>query len=469
MRWPATKLKQRLIFSSRLGGASLCLTIGAALASAQDPGPSAFRLPSVTSTVGDPGTDASSREGLAVPMPLPRHVTLEQAQQSANQANALAAKVGELGVEAAKQHRLAAQADYLPKFSTTFVNLHFNKFMGETIGVVQPHTATTVATVGIPLVGQDQTLVAVNGIQPITPLFKVRQEVNVARADENIARAKAGLPVATISAVEKIYFDLLVAQKQLALSEARARHDEAGRLAAHNPATAVNVAQVKRGAVDVDELPELSRKVRELTAALNQLIGWPRDTPLELEPPAPLVENISLREALDQALETNPDVIEAAQTVEKAEAAKTLSKLDYIPDLALFVGWAYQNDVLPALPRDFAYIGVLGSYNLFDFGKREHSIRERTAQKRMAETALELTKAKVAAAAKASYEELERARALSDLAYQTETVARALQAKSNTDDLDVREAQAKMSLEILRLDLHHRQAYAALKATMGEQ
>jgi hypothetical protein len=45
----------------------------------------------------------------------------------------------------------------------------------------------------------------------------------------------------------------------------------------------------------------------------------------------------------------------------------------------------------------------MGSYNLFDFSRREHMIKERTAaQVSMAETALELTKAKVAAASGAA-------------------------------------------------------------------
>ncbi len=59
----------------------------------------------------------------------------------------------------------------------------------------------------------------------------------------------------------------------------------------------------------------------------------------------------------------------------------------------------------------------MASYNVFDFGKREHTIKERNAQVSMAETALELTKAKVAAAVKTSYFEMDRSRQLSELAH----------------------------------------------------
>ena len=77
-------------------------------------------------------------------------------------------------------------------------------------------------TGGLPLAGKDQTLVAVTAAQPITPLLKLREVVNIARADERCAMAKAGMPVETASNVEKDYYALLVAQRQLEVARANA-------------------------------------------------------------------------------------------------------------------------------------------------------------------------------------------------------------------------------------------------------
>ena len=55
-------------------------------------------------------------------------------------------------------------------------------------------------------------------------------------------------------------------------------------------------------------------------------------------------------------------------------------------------------------------IGLLGSWNVFDFGKRERTINECNAQVRMAETALQLIKAKVAAAIDGDYPAMMRSR-----------------------------------------------------------
>ncbi len=377
------------------------------------------------------------------------------------------AKLGQLGVEAAKQHRLAATADYFPKIGTTFLNLHFNKFMGQQFTVTGPRGNTIVGAV--PLLGKDLTLVTVTAVQPVTPLLKVREAVKLARADENIARAKAGMsPTKTASAVEKNYFDLLVAKKEMVLAEAKVRDARAKRLIASNGA--VDLGQSSVAILEAQrELRQSTDKVKELTASLDGLLGWPTDTQLVLDPPAPLVENISLQQALGKALATNPEVIEAEQNVKKAQAASAVSKLDYVPDIAVVGGYGYQDNAIPALPRDFSYIGVMGSFNIFDFGKREHSIKERNAQVQMAQTALALTKAKVAASVKSSYMDLERSRDLGGIARRLESATNTLDVKYKGNDPDIGAAQARISIEMLQLDYQHRQAYAKLKAIMGEK
>ena len=405
-----------------------------------------------------PGTTASQDGSLVLPGQ-GRHLTLDYAQQVASQADTLLARLGQLEVDTARQLRLATRADYFPKIETVFFTAHFNKFLGPEFAL-RPRPLGG-QTIGIPLFGRDQNFIAVTATQPITPLFQVREAVAIARADENIARAKAGMAVATnANAVEKNYFDLVLAQKEMALAEARVRNARAGQGGGTTLVT-LSVEQSRVETIDADyALREASSKVGTLTASLNELLGWPADTRLDLEPPAPLSETLSLQQVVDRALQANADVIEAEQNVRKAEAASRLSKLDYVPDIAVTGGYVFQDDVIPALPDDFTYIAVIGSYNIFDFGKREYSMKARSTQLQMARTALELTKAKVAASARASYTELEQARARSERA-RSAGAATIRDVKYANDDGDVRSAQTQ--LEVLRLDYEHRQAYARLK------
>jgi outer membrane protein TolC len=190
---------------------------------------------------------------------------------------------------------------------------------------------------------------------------------------------------------------------------------------------------------------------------------------LELEPPVTPMEEISMKEAVDKATAANPEVVEAEQTVVKARAASRLSKLEYVPDVAVMGGYVYNGNALPLLPRDFSFIGLMGSYDLFDFGKREHTIRERNAQVSMAETALELTKAKVAAAVKNSYFEMDRSRQLSDLAHRLSAAIPLERTSYSKDDRGLAIARAKVEVEMFQADLDYRQALAQLRTLMGEQ
>jgi outer membrane protein TolC len=397
----------------------------------------------------------------------PRRITLEQAQQQATAAANPMAHLAELQVEAAKQHRLGAESDYFPKISATLTNFHFNKFMGQEITIERPIAGGTV-TAGLPLAGKDQTLIAVTAAQPITPLFKLHEVVNIARADENVARAKAGMPVETASNVEKAYYGLLVAQRQLEVADAEAGALRSKHLIASNAPVALP-GDVKEDVDAAKALAIASSKVKELTASLDLLLGYPMDTELELVPPVTHMEEISLKEAADKAMVGNPEVVEAEQTVVKAHAASRLSKLDYVPDVAVMGAYVYNDNAVPLLPRDFSFIGIMGSYNVFDFGKREHTVKERNAQVSMAETALELTKAKVAAAVKASYFEMDRSRQLSELAQRLSAAVSPERVSYAKDDPEIAASRAKVEVELLQADLAYRQARAQLRTLMGEQ
>ena len=110
------------------------------------------------------------------------------------------------------------------------------------------------------------------------------------------------------------------------------------------------------------------------------------------------------------------------------------------------------------------------TYNLFDFGKREHAVKEARVQLEMAEIALQLTKAKVAAKLKDSYFELERTRQVSLMAQKMgASVVRLVNVKSGSESVELKATRAKVEADMLEADLAHRQAYARLKLLMGGQ
>ena len=413
------------------------------------------------------GTNQARSDGI------PRRISLEQVKQQAlaNPAANPLARLGQLSIEAAKQHRLGVQADYFPKISATATNLHFSSFLGEVLTIQHPVSGAPFSQALLPLLAQNQTLVAVTFMQPITPIFEVYQLVRIARADERTAMAKAGVAVsrnAPESQIEEAYFRLLIARRRLTSAELKLRNTEA------RPQYASASIELARTRIQEPELAEdrkalvtVSAEVRELTARLNRVMGWPDDTELELVAPDPLVENVSLRDVADTPVAGNPEVVEAEQNAVKARAASVLSKLAYVPTVAAVSGFIYQN-AIPVLPNTFGYGGVMASWNLFDFGKRERAVKEASAQLEMAEIAVQLTKAKVAANVKAAYSELERTRQLSQITQKMgSSVTRLMTVSSTSESMDMIAARASVEAEMLDADLAHRQAYARLKALTG--
>jgi outer membrane protein TolC len=396
--------------------------------------------------------------------------------------------MSQLSVEAARQHRLGVQADYFPKFGATFLNLHFTDFLGKVVRFrpdrVNPlnggnhfppkqicNLAITGLDSNVEIINPNLTIAALTFVQPITPVFEVRQAVRIARADERIAMAKAAASVSQNlrgTEIEETYFKLLIAQRQLTSAEWKVRSSESRTLFA---SASVNlVTRQEAGTTEASKAVETAAAtVRELTASLNQVMGWPDDTELELVVPDPLVENISLQDVSEKSPAANPALVEAEQTVIKARAAANLSKLAYVPTVAAVSGYLFQN-AFPAVKSNFGYGGVMASYTLFDFGKREHAVKEARAQLEMAQTALQLTKAKLGADIKKSYFELERSRQISLVAQKMgSSTALLMKVTSNSESPEVRAARADVEVEMIEADFAHRQAFNRLKALIGPE
>jgi outer membrane protein TolC len=409
----------------------------------------------LATTVLTPGPDGMCR------------LTLEEAQQAAGGASNPLVRLGQLSVEAAKQHRQGVQGLYFPNVSTQLANLHLNKETGQVVTF-----SRLGVSVPVNIFAKDQTDFNVGAAQPVTPLFSIYQLVKIARADENIAKAKAGLPVAeTARKVEKNFFELLVAQRELTSAQADAKRIQGKWLTASNSgAPRVSTEQETEMLGAEKALVLASSKVKELTSSLDEIVGLPEGTTLELVPPEPLREDVSMREAAAKAAAANTEVIEAEQTAIKAHAGLALTKLTYVPTVAIIGGYANQNAISDrVLPKDFSYIGFIATFTIFDGFKREHGVKEVKAQAEMADLGVQLTKAKVAAGVKSSYLELDRSRQLYQLARRMVSATQVVEASYKPDDPEVESARAKMEADMFRAELEYREAYAKLKALMGVQ
>ena len=459
-----------LLYASAVGAqgpASIFPPIGIAFPLVADIKPD-DRAPLVINISDAVGGSASAQNAGAAPVDV-RRITLQQAQQLAATASNPLERLGELQVEAARQHRLGVKSLYFPNISTQFINLHFNDPLGQVLTVRRPPILGPPVGVAVNVFQQDQTLVNVLAVQPITPIFSVRQLVKIARADENVARAKAGLPVTELAGrVEDNYFDLLIAQRELLGTGADAKRLQARSVAA-GTAAVVRVSDQQTESIGAEKsLVLAASKVKELTMSLNELLGLPEGTRLELVPPDTVVENLTLSEVTAKATAASADLVEAEMTAVKARAGSRLAKMEYIPAVAVLGGYVHQTQ-MSYIPQNNWYLGFEATYTLFNAGKRERGVKEADLQAEAAGLGVELTRAKTASNVKSSFYELERSRELYQLARRMVSAGRAIEANYVSDGHDADAAHAKLEAELFRAELHYRQAYTRVKTLMGEK
>jgi len=403
-------------------------------------------------------------------------ITLEEAMARAVACHALVA--ASAGVSAAHFHHKALQSDYFPRVGAYLVNIHYNKFMGDTIQLFRRGIIFPTVSRNVPLFDKDQTFVGPTVTQPLTPLFKVHEAVRIAKADERIAQAKADAVSIQLAAdVERAYFDLLIAQRRQA--EARANVEIAeSKLQIASAAAAPVDGMTERETALLEAKKALlaaSDKVTELTNSLTDLTGFPEDARLELIPPPPVVIEADSSQQQPQqpqkprpVIAHNPEIVEAEETVVKAKAAHRLAKLEYVPDAIITGGYMFQTGI-PILPDDFSWIGVIATWTIFDFGKRERTIKERDAQVTMAKANLEMVRAKVAAGALKTVMDVNRTRRILELTRQVASLQRAATPRDQDPGPEAKAALAKAEAEMFQAELDYRMAYVQMKRAEGEQ
>jgi outer membrane protein TolC len=396
-----------------------------------------------------------------------RVVTLEQAQQMAASANDPLQRLAQLQAEAAKEHRLGVQGLYFPNVSSQFENLHFNQEPGQVLTLQGP--LGNQRSVAANIINKNQTVVNVAAVQPVTALFAIRQLVVIARADENIARAKAGMPVLeTSNNVEKNYYGLLVAERDLTSAEAEARKIQSKWLTASNSEAPKISKDQEMDMIRAEKAIALpASQVKELTASLDQMLGLAEGTRLKLVAPEPFEEDLSLKEVAEKAAETNPEVVAAEQTAIKAHAGAKISVMEYFPNAAIVGGYIHQNAMNVIFPEGNAYIGAVATLTLFDGLKREHGVKEAKINAEAADLGVELTKAKAGALIKSSYLDLQRSRQLAQLARRMVSAGSVVAVSYQPDNPDGESARAKMEADMFRAELEYRQAYRRLEGLIG--
>ncbi len=124
---------------------------------------------------------------------------------------------------------------------------------------------------------------------------------------------------------------------------------------------------------------------------LNQLMGREVGTPFGVSTPSELASSasgLSLEAARERARAARPEIRQASLRTTQAETARRLARADWIPDLTLSASYARVANS-GVLPDETATVGLVFTWEPFEWGRRSHEAKERTLAIEQARESLE--------------------------------------------------------------------------------
>ncbi|WZP00200.1 TolC family protein [Isosphaeraceae bacterium EP7] len=406
---------------------------------------------------------------------LPQHstpetfrLTLDDARQRIL-ANHKLLRLAALNVQGKGHETSAARADYFPKIVGNTVYLHFNDSLGSVVSTQgRPILGIPAKTVAVNVLNQNTSFTNVTVLQPITDLIKVRQGVQVAQADENIAQAQLEKGMRELlGGMEQLYWGLLATQRiRAGVVEGYSGAQKLAELGTVETRTALLEAR--------QALQQVNVQFADLQEQLDILLDLPPSTILELiEPPLPGLPVACADDAIKLAMETSPDLREAAANIAKADAATRAARLDFVPSIAAMGGYTNQTGA-SYIQQNIGYVGLVGSYTFVDWGKRKNVIRGREhlismAHLKYRQTQDELFQKTLKAyrGMSESHEALILAQELVELRKEAEEKALPAAQTNPVGLIEASKARTTAEVDYVKADLGYRQAHMELCMLIG--
>jgi outer membrane protein TolC len=367
-----------------------------------------------------PLTHAATATAQESTAPAPRQITLDEAVQLALKHNHLV-RISRFTVEEKQHAKDLVRSAYFPvlRNDSSIAKITDTQFIAIPAGGLGDIGGTAILG-RTDIVNQGGKTVIVSGTsltQPLSDLWKIKPANDVAAAALNATRDKAQQTENAIALkVHQLYYRILIAQSHQEADQAK--------IQATQDLNSEQLEQVKYGSTLEEEAIEsraqfleakqdllaTQLQLSDLTMQLNDAIGLPLTTTLTLDTNVRQVSASCAREeCLRAALESHPEIAEARAQIAEADAGVRLAKRQYIPDVAAFARYNYQENV-PFLARNFGAFGIRFDYELFDGGRRNAAIAEHQSQVAQANENLARIKEEVELRVQTAWNKLDRTR-----------------------------------------------------------
>ena len=360
----------------------------------------------------------------------PRTLTLDEAVSLATQHNS-AVKIAGQKVNEMDARISEARASYFPSLANDSSAVHISNqqridIPQGALGAYPQIGALPGSSVSLAQGDANFLLSTTTLSQPITQYFKIRAGVNVARADAAVARADAHRTADEIAfKVKDLFYAILATERRSDAIGAQIRAAEQRTVETRNAIDTGVALEMKAAEVRVQIAQaqhargQLQDAVADMKLELADLAGLPLHTELALAAPAgpepdSAPEGVS---AVKAALAHNPEIDAAAHQLDKARAAVSAARAEFIPEIGAFAQYIHENGAPFVSPNNGA-VGLNLKWTVFEFGKRRGEVSERQAQVAQTEENLAQVRRRVQIDVEKAVRKLNRAETALDSARQ---------------------------------------------------
>jgi outer membrane protein TolC len=225
---------------------------------------------------------------------------------------------------------------------------------------------------------------ATTAVEPLSQQYRIGLKIKMERLSHEMAQAKLREQQnETIDQVKKTYYAILETKSALSsVGQAVKSYKELDKVTGDYVVQQVAlkadhlVVQTRLARAQYDEL-ELSSKLATQKEQLNSLLG--REVGYEFEitdAPAFISVETNLTVARQVAFEHRPELQQARLTVRQATLARRIKKSEYIPDVSAGFTYLTPRNFPSTIPKEFANVGVVVSWEFFDWGRKKHQLAE---------------------------------------------------------------------------------------------
>jgi outer membrane protein TolC len=250
---------------------------------------------------------------------------------------------------------------------------------------------------------QTRAIFAASVIEPLTQQYRIGLNIKLQKVSLELARAKLRQQQhETIDQVKKAYYAILQTRSGLSsVDEALKSYRELDKVTGDYVVQQVALkadhltVQTKLAKVEYEQL-ELSNQLATQKEQLNSLLGRAVDTAFEVAgvPEFTSFEN-DLVTARKTALERRPELQQARLAIEQATLDRRIKKSEYIPDVSAGFVYLTPRNYPPVIPKNFADVGVVVSWEFFDWGRKKHQLTEKEKAVEQAKNGLKETEDQV--------------------------------------------------------------------------